>query len=569
MNTKRMRKDRRSFLGTLALGSLTAAAAPAIAQEKPEKQHSITAEVLEAAEKIAGLTFSPEEREMMLEDVRQNLEHYQALRKLKIPNEVPPALHFLPHGAILEKNGDHTAAGSDLPLEFTEKPDSSLELAFLPVAQLAELLRTRQISSRELTSLYINRLKKHDPELECLISLTESRAFKAAGEADRQIAAGNYLGPLHGIPWGAKDLLAVAGYPTTWGATPYKEQTIESDATVVERLDSSGAVLIAKLTLGALAWGDVWYGGKTKNPWDIEQGSSGSSAGSASSVAAGLCGFAIGSETWGSIVSPSTRCGTTGLRPTFGRVPRGGAMALSWSMDKLGPIARSAEDCAYIFSAIHGRDELDPSSTTKPFNWRREHKPSAVKIGVPKSLFEEDREDTDWKKNDLDTLHTLEKMGYTLVPFEFPEFPVMALSFILNAEAAAAFDQLTLSNQDDLLVRQVRNAWPNAFRTARMIPAVEYIQANRARTMLMMEFERMLAGLDLYICPSFGGYNLLATNLTGHPSVVLPNGFRPGGTPTSITFMGQLYGEEMLLAVASAYQQETGFNKKHPPAFAG
>jgi Asp-tRNA(Asn)/Glu-tRNA(Gln) amidotransferase A subunit family amidase len=413
--------------------------------------------------------------------------------------------------------------------------------------------------------MYLGRLKKYGPKLECVITLTEDLALEQARRADAEIAAGGYKGPLHGIPWGAKDLLAVPGYKTTWGAMPYKDQVIDESATVVKRLEEAGAVLIAKLTLGALAWGDVWYDGRTRNPWDYEQGSSGSSAGSASATVAGLVGFAIGTETLGSIVSPSTRCGTTGLRPTFGRVSRHGAMALSWSMDKIGPLCRSVEDCALVFDAIHGPDGRDLSVVDAPFNWDAELDVSGLRIGYVKSAFESEREEQEeWKRFDEATLESLSAMGLDLTPIELPDLPIGAMSFILRAEAAAAFDELTRTNQDDLLVRQIRNAWPNVFRQSRLIPAVEYIQANRLRTLAMEAMAEIMSEIDVYVVPSFGGSNLLLTNLTGHPCVVLPNGFREDGAPTSISFMGKLFGEAETLAVAKAYQDATDFHLRRP-----
>ena len=386
--------------------------------------------------------------------------------------------------------------------------------------------------------------------------------MEAAKRADDEIAHGKYRGPLHGMPYGAKDLLAVTGTRTSWGAMPYKDQEIDDTATVIRKLDEAGAVLIVKTTLGALAWGDVWYGGMTRNPWNTEQGSSGSSAGSASATAAGLVPFAIGTETWGSIVSPSTVCGTTGLRPTFGRVSRAGAMALSWSMDKIGPICRSVEDCAIVFDAIRGADGIDPAVADGPFAYRPAVKLSSLRIGYVASLFEEDYPN---KERDNATLDKLRELGAKLEPIELPAIDVTPLACILSAEAAAAFDDLTRSNRDDLMVRQIRNAWPNTFRAARFIPAVEYIQANRIRTRVMREMEKL--PVDVYLTPSFGGDNLLLTNLTGQPCVVLPNGFDEKNEPTSITFMGRLYGDATVLAVAKAYQDATGFNRKHPPKF--
>jgi Asp-tRNA(Asn)/Glu-tRNA(Gln) amidotransferase A subunit family amidase len=403
--------------------------------------------------------------------------------------------------------------------------------------------------------------------------------MEQARRADRELARGVWRGPLHGVPWGAKDLLAVSGYPTTWGAAPFKEQNIDEDATVVRRLDEAGAVLVAKLSLGALAWGDVWFGEKTRNPWNTEQGSSGSSAGPGSATAAGLVGFAIGSETWGSIVSPSTRCGVSGLRPTFGRVSRHGAMALSWSMDKLGPMCRGVEDCALVFSAIQGGDGLDPTAIDRPFVWDADLDVRSLRVGYLKSVFERELEfgddDTEedraaareWLSLDMQALDMIRSLGVELIPMELPDLPVSALSFILSAEAGAAFDELTRSGRDDELVRQIEDAWPNVFRQARAIPAVEYIQANRVRTLVMREMEVALEGIDCWVAPSFGGSNLLLTNLTGHPAVVLPDGFRSDGTPVSITFNGRLFGESEILALARAYQEATGFHHRHPKGF--
>jgi Asp-tRNA(Asn)/Glu-tRNA(Gln) amidotransferase A subunit family amidase len=439
-------------------------------------------------------------------------------------------------------------------------PSNRDDLAFYSVRELGELIRTKQISSIELTKFFLERLKKYDSQLHCVVSLTEDLALKQATKADAEIKAGKYRGYLHGIPYGAKDLLAVKGYKTTWGARPYKDQIIDNDATVVQRLEQAGAVLCAKLTLGALAMGDVWFGGKTLNPWDLKRGSSGSSAGSASSVSAGLLPFAIGSETLGSIVSPSTECGTTGLRPTFGRVPRTGAMALSWSMDKLGPICRTVEDCAIVLNAIQSPDNQDFTCMKAPFNYDGTKGLQGTKIAYIKSDFERKYPN---KSTDSLTLATLKKLGAELIPIELPTLPSNEISFLLGVEAAAAFDELTLSGRDDLLVRQGKNAWPNAFRGARFVPAVEYLQANRHRTSLIQAMEKTLKGIDVYVSPSFGR-NLTMTNLTGHPCVVLPNGFRAEGRPMSITFMGKLFGEAKLLQVAKAYQDATDFHKKHP-----
>jgi Asp-tRNA(Asn)/Glu-tRNA(Gln) amidotransferase A subunit family amidase len=443
-----------------------------------------------------------------------------------------------------------------------ERPANLDDLAFLPVTALSELVRTKKVTSVELTRMYLSRLKKYGPRLECVITLTENLGLSQARRADEEIAAGRYRGPLHGIPWGAKDLLATKGIRTTWGAMPYKDQIFDLNAAVVERLEEAGAVLVAKLTMGALAWGDVWYGGKTRNPWNYKEGSSGSSAGSASATAAGLVGFAIGTETWGSIISPATVCGVTGLRPTYGRVSRAGAMALSWSMDKIGPICRSVEDCALVFDAIYGPDGKDLTVVDLPFNWDPALDLKSLRIGYLKKAFDKDYPE---KKNDEASLGVLRSLGLELVPFDLPEDqPVNAISFILNAEAAAAFAELTLTNRDDLMVRQGKDAWPNVFRQANLIPAVEYIQANRVRTLLMEEMAEKMKNLDVYVAPSSDDNNQLLTNLTGHPAVVVPNGFDEKGMPTSISFIGNLFREAETLRVAQALEEATSFHLKHP-----
>ncbi|MGH9866616.1 MAG: amidase [Candidatus Polarisedimenticolia bacterium] len=538
----------------------------------------VTPGMIKDAEWISGLTFTSDDRKMMLAGINEALSDYAKLRAVPLDNAVPPALYFDPEPG--RRGAPPAAVQRDvkLPEKGTpRRPDWGDEVAFLPVRQLAPLLKSKQISSVELTRLYLDRLRRFDPTLSCVVTLTQDMALRQAEQADKEISAGKYRGPLHGIPWGAKDLLAVAGYPTTWGSVPYKEQFLEVNSTVADRLEKAGAVLVAKLSVGELAWGDVWFGGMTKNPWKASQGSSGSSAGSASATAAGLVGFAVGTETWGSIVSPCTRCGSTGLRPTFGRVSRHGAMALSWSMDKIGPIARSVEDCALVFAAIHGADGLDPTAVDRPFEWPPRRDPKTLTVGYVASLFEEDRakdapEDQkaaarEWAGYDQRTLETLRAMGVKLVPIELPSsYPVPPLAAILGAEASTAFDELTRSGKDDLMVRQTADAWPNVFRQGQLIPAVEYLRACRVRTLVMREMEKSIAGVDAYVVPSYGGDNLLLTNLTGHPCVVLPNGFRSSDvTPTSITFMGKLHGESDLLALAMAYQDATDFHLRRPP----
>ncbi len=561
--------DRRQFLHVAAL--MLYGAGCTSKQGGDSAGPVFSRDVLREAEKLVGLEFTDAERDLMLEDLQELSRNYSKLREVELPNSVPPAFRFDPHPVGTLPPSESAPKGTSRHLSTAQeidRPDDLEELAFLPLTELSSLVRRGAVRSVELTEMYLGRLRRLDPTLHCVITLTEELALDQAERADREIGAGHYRGLLHGIPWGAKDLLSAAGYPTTWGAMPHKDQVLTEDATVVQRLEEAGAVLVAKLSLGALAWGDVWFGGKTRNPWNTEQGSSGSSAGPAAATAAGLVGFSIGSETWGSIVSPATRCGVTGLRPTFGRVSRHGAMALSWTMDKLGPMCRTAEDCAHVLEAIAGADGKDATAVDRPFGWRSEIEPRELRLGFTKSLFEEPPEEEDQKEaweHDQQTLETLRELGFELRPIELPDLPVDALSFILNAEAAAAFDELTRSGRDDLLVRQERRAWPNVFRQARLIPAVEYIQANRVRALLIEQMAEIFSRIDLYVAPSFGGDNLLLTNMTGHPALVMPNGFAQDGTPTSISFTGRLYGESELVAVGRAFQQATSFHLRHPP----
>ena len=538
----------------------------------------VTAEMIRQAEWISGLDLTDEQRALMESGVKTMVEDFARIRRVPLDNDVAPAFRF----ATAADDDEHQARRATevvfKPAARVVRPLADEDLAFAPVTKLASLLRRRKVSSVELTTLYLARLRRYDPLLECVITITDALALRQARQADREIAGGRWRGPLHGIPWGAKDLLAVPGYRTTWGAKPYEDQVLEEKATVVRLLEEAGAVLTAKLTLGALAMGDVWFGGQTRNPWKPSEGSSGSSAGPAAAVVGGLIGFAIGSETLGSIVSPCTRCGATGLRPTFGRVSRHGAMALAWTMDKLGPITRSVEDCALVFGSILGADGLDPTAADRPFRWPDEREVRSLRVAYVKDAFEEDRaaraekeEDKararEWQELDLRSLDVLREIGFTLVPIKLPSgYPVEALRFLLQAEAAAAFDELTRSGRDKLLKRQDAFAWPNTFRRAQLTPAVEYIRANRIRTLVMQEMEKLMADVDVYVCPSFGGGNLLLTNLTGHPAVVVPNGFRASdATPTSITFTGRLFGESAALAVAHAYQRATGFHTRRPP----
>lgn len=539
-------------VGSLFLG--------AFIHQKIENQ-PITTNVIHHAQSLLGLEFTEAEADSMIFDVTDNRRNFEEIRKVPINNEVAPAVAFnpLPIGFTFDKTPSKFIPSTNPNVKL---PINKSDLAFMSVRELAELIRTKQISSLELTQFFLERLKTYDKQLACVITLTEDLAIQQAKKADAEIANGKYRGLLHGIPYGAKDLLAKKGYKTTWGSVPFKDQVLDYDATVVTRLEEAGAVLCAKLTLGELAWGDVWFGGTTKNPWNLKRGSSGSSAGSASSVSAGLLPFAIGSETLGSIVSPSSECGTTGLRPSFGRVPRTGAMALSWSMDKLGPICRTVEDCAIVFNAIKGTDGKDLSTIDASFSFNGNRKDlKGIRIAYLKKDFDRNYPT---KSQDSLSLATLRKLGAELIPLELPNYPVGDMTIILSAEAATAFDELTRNGKDDTMVRQIKNAWPNSFRASRFIPAVEYLQANRLRTKLIQDMETKLKDIDVYISPAFGNANLTLTNLSGHPCVVLPNGFRPEGRPTSITFMGKLFGEGKLLEVAKIYQDATDFHKKHP-----
>jgi Asp-tRNA(Asn)/Glu-tRNA(Gln) amidotransferase A subunit family amidase len=557
-----------TLLAGLGLAESSALAAPF--QAVAESEEAITLEAIAGAEKLAGVEFDDAERELMLQGLRDLQESYAQLRVLSLDNSVPPALAFRPLvPPPPEPPGRAPLRPSRAPQ--LELPEDLERLAFLPVTQLSELVRTRRVSSLALTEMYLGRLERHAATLHCLITPTRQRALEQARRADRELASGRWLGPLHGIPWGAKDLLATRGYPTTWGAVPYRDQVIEEDAAVVRRLDAAGAVLVAKLTLGALAWGDVWFGEMTRNPWNPDQGSSGSSAGSASATAAGLVGFAIGSETWGSIVSPSTRCGTTGLRPSFGRVSRDGAMALSWSMDKLGPICRSAEDCALVFDAIRGADPRDATTVDAPFDWTPDLDLRGLRVGYLHRGFESEgelpedadadarRDAAEWLANDREALEVLRSLGVELVPLELPELPVTAMSFILNAEAAAAFDDLTRSPD---ITDPSLNTWPNTFRTHRYVPAVEYIRAQRARSLLIRQMDALMEEYDVFLTPTASS-SLGLTNLTGHPALALRAGFHDGA-PVEIMITGRLYDEATVLAAGLAYERATAWHLEKP-----
>jgi len=536
------------------------------AQEEEEQAPAFSDEELIAAARVMGLEFDEAERSQIIKSLGRALSSYEAIRGTALDNGIAPSLVFSPLPPGFRMPDDQRAPRFVPPGE-VRVPEEPADLAFMTVPELAELIRTRKITSVALTELYLERLETHGPKLEAVITLMRDSALEKARAMDAELDAGKYRGNLHGIPYGIKDLFATPDAPTTWGAKPYQRQMIETRATVIDKLDEAGAVLLAKLTLGALAMGDYWYGGQTRNPWNLEQGSSGSSAGSAATTSAGLVAFAIGTETWGSIVSPATRCGTTGLRPTFGAISRYGAMALSWSMDKVGPITRSVDGAAMVYDVIRGADGKDMHAVDAPFPYRPAWVDlSELRIGYLEEAF---AADYPFKENDQRTLDELRELGAKLEPIALPELPIGPLSIILTAEAAAAFDALTREGKDAELVRQTENSWPNIFRAARFIPAVEYINANRVRAMLIAEMDTLMRTYDLYITPTYGGNNLLLTNLTGHPCVVVPNGFtdRDPSVPTSITFMGRLFDEATLLGAVRRWQQATEYHRQHPPLF--
>ncbi len=567
--------NRRSFVkllpaagaASVAITSLDAPSGEALAQAQQQLPQKVTKEMLRAAEQMFGLEFTDAAEAMALPGVNRNLASYEALRKIDVPLDTEPATAF--HPALPGKKFNTTKtkikASKTDPLKFKSVED----LAFATVAQLAELVRTKQVSPVELTKMYLARLKKYAPSLLCVVTLTEELALKQAEEAEREIHRGKYRGPLHGIPCGVKDLFATKGIKTTWGAEPYRDQMIDYDSTVVERLRDAGAVLLAKLSMGALAMGGRWFAGMTRNPWQPEEtniGSSGSSAGSASATSAGLVGFSIGTETLGSIVSPSSRCGVTGLRPTYGRVSRYGAMGLSWTMDKIGPICRGVEDCALVLDAIYGPDGRDVTVGDAAFNWNPDRPLAQMRIGYVKAEFEQGGNQSnngERKKMYQDALDALRQAGAKLEPMELPQFSAQSLRIILNAEAATAFDDITRDGRVNQLSGQSAGDWPNSFRTARFIPAVEYIRAQRARTMLMREMDKLMSKWDVFVTPAPGSASLLITNLTGHPAVVVPCGFI-NNLPQAIMFTGNLYDEAAPLRVALAYERATKWHTMHP-----
>jgi Asp-tRNA(Asn)/Glu-tRNA(Gln) amidotransferase A subunit family amidase len=536
----------------------------------------ITRDMMHNAEKVIGLEFTDAQETMALPGVNRSLDSFEVLRKLDIPLDTEPAISF--HPALPGFHVKRAAAKTKFKFGKNEAAQfkSVEELAFATVPQLAELIRTRKVSSVELTKMYLGRLKRYGPKLLCVVTLTEDLAMKQAQDADNDLKRGKYRGPLHGIPWGAKDLFATKGIKTTWGAEPYRDQVIDYDSTVVERLRAAGAVLVAKLSMGALAQGPKWFGGVTRNPWAPDEGqtgSSGSSAGPASATSAGLVGFSIGTETLGSIISPSSTCGVTGLRPTYGRISRYGAMGLSWTMDKVGPICRGVEDCAAALDALYGPDQHDLTVGDAPFNWAPDVPLSSLRVGYLKAEFEsagfqpqtEQQRTFNDQRNAMykEALAALETAGVKLTPIELPTFPTQNIRFLLSAEAATAFDDITRDGRVNQLSGQAVFDWPNTFRTSRFIPAVEYIRAQRARVLLMREMDKLMSQWDVFVSPAPGSASLTITNLTAQPAVCVPCGFI-NKLPRAIMFTGGLYDEASPLRVALAFEQATKWHTMHP-----
>ncbi len=525
-------------------------------------QDTLTKKDIISASKLLDVKYSEKEIEMMYPDVKDNIVDYKKMHAIGLNNSVGMSIFQRVSPKSLTKQ-------EKLKWSYDKKiklPSNKNDLAFFSINQLGSLLRNKQITSVELTKFFINRLKQFGDSLQCVVSLTEEIAMEQAKLADENFKTNVDKGPLQGIPYGLKDLFAVSGTKTTWGAQPYKDQIIDQDAFVYTKLKEAGAVMVAKFTLGALAMGDYWFGGRTKNPWNLERGSSGSSAGSTSATVAGLIPFAIGTETHGSIISPSHTCGATGLRPTFGSVSRTGTMTLSWSLDKVGPICRSSEDAATVFAYIHGTDGLDPSATEAPFNYTTKKDIKALRVGYAKNYFDK----LDSTSEELQVLKELRSLGIDIKPINFPDSEVYKfdmIGMVIGAESAAAFDEFTRTDLDDQMTKQTRYDWPNYFRVSRTIPAVEYINTNRHRSILMQKVNQVMENFDVIITPSFAGKQLSITNLTGHPALCMPIGFTKQGSPNSITFLANLFKEEDLLAFGKYFQDNTKYEDVHPPKF--
>ena len=533
-------------------------------EEVPNTRPEVTAEMVQTAEWISGTDFSEEERQAIAKSVNRSMRDWDKLRSQSLGFEDLPALHFQPLSGVPRQAYSVQRSVNPIESATVDLPSSDEDIAFLPVAELASLIRRKKISSVELTKLYLRRLEKYNSLLNCVVTMTDDLAMKQAKQADREISAGRYRGPLHGIPWGAKDLIAVPGYPTTWGIPQFENRELPYTATVARRLQEAGAVLVAKLSLGAIAMGDRWFRGMTRSPWNYQMGSSGSSAGSDSATVAGLVGFSLGSETLGSIISPARRCGATGHRPTFGRVSRAGCMPLSWSMDKIGPITRNVEDCALVFAAIHGYDGLDPTAHSWPFHWPSQRDFSGLKIGYTpqrrgRRSAENDSDESNGTPARAD-LEILSQMGCELVEVQLPEEQTeWVLANTIDVEAASVFDEMLRKGET-----AGWNTWPGTFREAQFISAIDYFRIQRRRRQLQHKFEEVFKELDFMVNCN----DLLITNLTGHPSVVIPVDYREAGgikIPVSSLITGHLNDDDRLLAFARAYQQRVTAHLERPP----
>jgi Asp-tRNA(Asn)/Glu-tRNA(Gln) amidotransferase A subunit family amidase len=579
--------DRRRFLAAFSAAGVSSTLLPGVLWARVQEQGAskVTLDMLNDALAISGLDFSEEDKKQILNNLNPN--RYDELRKVAIHDTVAPPMYYSPlvPGTKLDRTARPVRMGKPPAVK---RPANLEDVAFWPLTHLAELVRTRQVTSIDLTKMYLARLHRYNPSLNFVVTFTDDLALKQAAQADQDIASGTYRGPLHGIPWGCKDIIAVPGYKTTWGSGAFVDQQIDHEATVVKLLREAGAVLLAKLATGELAAGDRWFGGRTNNPWDPKDGSSGSSAGPGSATAAGCVAFAIGSETSGSILSPSTVNGVTGLRPTFGRVSRHGAMTLSWTLDRLGPMCRTAEDCAVVLLAIGRPDENDLSVMDLPFNWDATLDVRRLRVGYLAEGFAETSRDAEWRENENRTFAELEAIGVTLEPFQLPKMPSNVIGNILGTESGAAFDQSLRSGRLEKMTNRSRS---NGFRSSRLTPAVEYLQAQRVRAIVMRQFAEAVGKFDVYLAPATGGGgrrsgagdgatppttppppqppsatrdHFQAANYCGYPAVGVPNGFTKDGRPTSITFMGRLYNEAAILALAKAYQDRARWHKRTP-----
>lgn len=604
-----MSSSRRQFLSHTALGLAGAVAAGRTAEAAPSDASTpsqpppgsppafgtapsvgpeVNATTLAEAEKLMQVSYSPAERAQAAGNWRQMMaplyERRTGPRTLALEPSLAPASRWDPMLPGLKPGPSRDrfvrSKAAAVPL-----PDKDEDIAFAPVSTLSRWIQSRALTSERLTRIYLERLQRFDPKLECVITLTPELALAQARRADAEIAAGKYRGPLHGIPWGAKDLVDTAGIATTYGAEPFRHRVPTTDATVVDRLHRAGAVLVAKLSLGALALNDIWFGGETKNPWLLEEGASGSSAGPGSATAAGLVGFSIGSETGGSIVAPSMRCGVTGLRPTFGRVPRTGAMTLCWSLDKLGPMARGVEDTLLVLSAISGPDAGDVASVPSRLDFDATASVKGLRVGYLPAWMEQ----SPATPVDRASLETLKRLGLRPVEVKLPDWPYASLNVILFAEAAAAFEELTLEHGVDTLAMQVPDAWPNLFRQARFLSAVDLVQADRLRRKVAQEMARIMADVDVLLVPSLREEMLTLTNFTGHPSLTLRTGFveverarsdwapnparplptfsPPRRVPHGVTLIGRLFDEGTLGRVGLALERARGVSSERPAGF--